>query len=145
MANPFSMLFGKKPEQYISRLSQTNQIIADFESVNPPSQVYMITGVRGSGKTVLMTSIAKKFEKEKDWVVVELNPSTDLLHHLASKLYNNKSIIEIFKKAKINLSFWGIGAEIEQEEPITDMEIAVSRMLESLRKRKKKVPCPFAK
>ena len=139
MNNPFSIMFGKEPSQMISRITQSDLIINSFSQENPSTQIFMITGVRGSGKTVLMTSIAKKFEKEKDWVVVELNPSTDLLHHLASILYNNKSIIEIFKKAKINLSFWGIGAEIEQEEPITDMEIAVSRMLESLRKRKKKV------
>ena len=31
----------------------------------------MITGVRGSAKTVMLTDIAKHFRKEKDWIVVD--------------------------------------------------------------------------
>lgn len=36
-------------------------------------QIYMITGVRGSGKTVMLTDISKHFRKDKDWIVIELN------------------------------------------------------------------------
>ena len=50
--------------------------------------MYMITGVRGAGKTVLMTSIAKELTEDKKWVVVELNPELDLLEQLAAKIYN---------------------------------------------------------
>lgn len=139
MDNPFSIMFGKEPSQMISRLVQTDQIINSFTQTNPGNQIYMITGVRGSGKTVLMTTISKRLGKEKDWVIIELNPSVDLLHQLASKLYNDKSIVEIFKVERINLSFWGIGAEIEKEDPITDIEVALRRMLENLKKRKKRV------
>ena len=45
----------------------------------------MITGVRGSGKTVLMTHIANTLRKEQDWIVIELNSSGDLLKDLAAK------------------------------------------------------------
>ena len=58
MGNPFTLSFGKKPAEFISRISQTNQILDDLNSENPSSQVYMITGVRGAGKTVMMTNIA---------------------------------------------------------------------------------------
>ena len=50
MQNPFTLSFGKKPLQYISRISQTNQIVETFRSENPVNQLFMITGVRGSAK-----------------------------------------------------------------------------------------------
>ena len=60
-ANPFTLSFGKKPLQYISRLTETNQILESFCAEIPSNQIYMITGVRGSGKTVMMTNIASEF------------------------------------------------------------------------------------
>lgn len=139
MANPFSMLFGKKPEQYISRLSQTNQIIADFESVNPPSQVYMITGVRGSGKTVMMTSVSGYFTGKDNWIVLELNPEKDMLQSLAAKLYSIPQMHRLFVSAKLNLSAFGIGASIEGTVPVSDIETAIERMFDEIRKRGKRV------
>ena len=78
-ANPFTLSFGKKPLQYISRLTETNQILESFCAEIPSNQIYMITGVRGSGKTVMMTNIASELRKREDWIVVELNPTRDLL------------------------------------------------------------------
>ena len=49
MSNPFTLSFGKKPLQYISRISQTNEIVTTFLDKEPSNQIYMITGVRGSG------------------------------------------------------------------------------------------------
>lgn len=48
--NPFTLSFGMEPNQYISRFSQTNEVIEAFTSENPSSYVYMITGIRGAGK-----------------------------------------------------------------------------------------------
>ena len=48
----------------------------------------MITGVRGSGKTVMLTDISKHFKNEKDWIVIELNPDRDMLQGIAAKLYD---------------------------------------------------------
>ena len=45
MSNPFTLSFGKKPSEFISRITQTNQVLKDFNSEDPSSQVYMITGV----------------------------------------------------------------------------------------------------
>ncbi|SEP75883.1 hypothetical protein SAMN02910369_00560 [Lachnospiraceae bacterium NE2001] len=65
MSNPFTLSFGKEPTEFISRLTQTNEIIDDFNSEDPVSQVYMIIGVRGSGKTVILTKIKKMIYKIK--------------------------------------------------------------------------------
>ena len=49
-------------------------------------QIYMITGIRGSGKTVLMTDVSRRLKTEDNWTVIELNPETDMLHSFAAKL-----------------------------------------------------------
>ena len=62
--NPFTLSFGRKPEQYIARLVQTEEIVQDFLQDRPSSQVYMITGVRGSGKTVAGKGAAGVFASQ---------------------------------------------------------------------------------
>ena len=139
MQNPFSLSFGKTPLSLIDREYQKAEIINSFEGENPATQVYMITGLRGSGKTVMMTDIAKHFRDQKDWIVVDLTPERDLLQSLAASLSNNNELIQIFRDAKLNLSFLGLGIEIDGVPPITDINIAIVQMLEKIKKRRKKL------
>ena len=77
--NPYTLTFGKEPNQHISRIKQTNEIINLFQE--DTTQAFIITGVRGSGKTVLMTEVAKRLADE-DWVTIELNSSDALISQL---------------------------------------------------------------
>jgi len=54
MNNPFTISFGKVPENYIIRSNEVSTILGDLESEKPSSNAYIITGVRGSGKTSLL-------------------------------------------------------------------------------------------
>ena len=137
--NPFSLTFGKEPINAISRDKQIGEIVDGLASTNPEFQVCMITGVRGSGKTVMMTEIAGELKQNDDWIVTELSPERDLLHGFAAELSNRKDLLQIFKDAKINLSVLGFGLEIDAEPPITDVVVALDRMLERLTKKGKKV------
>ena len=103
MNNPFSLSFGKKPLQYISRISQTNQILETFRSAVPSNQIFMITGVRGSGKTVMMTSIANELKQDDSWIVIELNPTRDLLQSLSAKIYGLPDMHSRFLNARLDL------------------------------------------
>ena len=71
--NPFTLAFGKKPLQYVSRIVQTDQIVEDYVADPVTNQIYMFTGFWGSGKTVMMTNIAGILSERNDWIVVELN------------------------------------------------------------------------
>ena len=137
--NPFSLSFGKEPVSVISREKLTNEILEGFTSENPAFHVAMITGVRGSGKTVLMTEIASEIRKDKNWIVVELSPERDMIRALTAELSNRKELLQIFKDAKINLSFLGFGIEIDSEPPVTDVVVALDKMLNQLTKKGKKV------
>lgn len=139
MKNPYSLVFGKEPAEHISRLAQSSTVIDSFLGNSDDQQIYLITGIRGSGKTVFMTDMQKQFRKEEDWIVTELNPEKDLLTALAAKLSSENSLAAIFKTAKINLSFWGLGLEVSGAAPITDIEVAISRMLTTLKSHNKKL------
>lgn len=139
MNNPFTLSFGKKPLQYISRISQTNEIVENFTAEEPSNQIYMLTGVRGAGKTVMMTSISSEIKKDESWIVMELNPARDLLQSLAAKLYSLPEMYPHFIQAKLDLSAFGLGISLENAVPITDIENAIERMLEVIQKRNKKL------
>ena len=79
MQNPFTLTFGKSPLEPVERPVQTNEIIDTFTAEPVNQQMFLITGVRGSGKTVMMTEISRKLRTRDEWVVIELNPSVDLL------------------------------------------------------------------
>lgn len=139
LQNPFTLTFGKEPASFISREKKTADILEVFLSEQPETQVLMLTGVRGSGKTVMLTSIANELRNEKDWIVVDLNPELNMLQMLAAELSNYQGLSQMFKDAKINLSLFGIDLSIKDTPPITDVSIALDRMLSVLAKRKKKV------
>ena len=50
MENPFTLTFGQKPTEFISRTNQIGKIIHTFDMENPSNKVYMVAGVRGGWK-----------------------------------------------------------------------------------------------
>lgn len=139
MQNPFTLTFGKSPLEPVERPVQTNEIIEAFTADPINQQMFIITGVRGSGKTVMMTEISHRLRKKEDWVVIELNPATDLLQGMLSKLNSNQVCAGIIKSAKIDLSFFGFGVSIEGAVQITDTETAIIAILEKMKKSEKRL------
>ena len=139
MKNPFSLTFGKEPLSLISRNLQNEEIIESFKADNPDFQVCMITGVRGSGKTVAMTTIANDLRKDDQWLVVDLNPERDLLNALASELSSNKDIIDYLKNAQINFSAFGFGVGFTSGSDVKDITVLLNTILEKITKENKRV------
>ena len=137
MKNPFSLTFGKEPLSLISRNLQNEEIIESFKADNPDFQVCMITGVRGSGKTVAMTTIANDLRKDDPWLVVDLNPERDLLNALASELSSNKDIIDYLKNAQINFSAFGFGVGFTSGSDVKDITVLLNAILEKITKENK--------
>ena len=137
--NPYTRLFGKEPKQMVPRNSETSMIIDNFKEEDYNEQLYFITGVRGAGKTVLMANVANTLRKDKDWTVIELNSENDLIEDLASKLANENKLAELFKQASINLSFFGIELGVTGTSPVTNSEVAITRMLETMKKHNRRL------
>lgn len=133
--NPFAINFGKVPLQYISRDILIDEISEELSSDYVQNPCFMLLGTRGSGKTVTLTSIEKRFEDLNDWIVIRLNPERDMLIALAAKLYDSKNFIKEFIDAGFNLSKFGIGLDIKSKSPVADVESALEIMLKELKKR----------
>ncbi len=137
--NPFTLTFGKQPNRYINRYEDMNDIISAFEADNPISQTYLISGIRGSGKTVLMTSVANHLRQSDAWVVVDLNVTQPLLAELSMRLTDAcKQIPNIFEKGfELSVAGFGIGYNGATEE--RDSVSRIESILERLKKKNKKV------
>ena len=130
---------GRIPPLYIDRLLQKNSIIDDFTDDMPSNQIYMITGIRGSGKTVMMTDIEKALEKTEDFIILNLSIDGNLIEQLAGGLYEHPLMKPKFVSMKFDFSMLGIGVSIERSDPVTDIATAVRKMLDVVKKMKKKL------
>ena len=97
--SPFNPNFGKVPRLFLDRENIIDDYIDELtnsgDHIDTPYQTTMIYGVRGSGKTSMLTDIINRVKQLDDWIVVDL--------------LNNRSIIDnliesIQMQSKLNLS-----------------------------------------
>jgi len=138
MNNPFELTFGLKPNNYISRLRQSEEIISNFKSPTG-NKSFLITGVRGTGKTVMLSHISKQFENEKNWLVIELIPNYDMLEQFASALYDSSIKNKIFNNKTFGFSFSGISFSISGEKPVKNIISLIEVLLDKIKKNDKDV------
>lgn len=138
MNNPFSISFGKTPHTLIQRYSQIDALYETFSQDDSPNQCFMITGVRGSGKTVVLSNISTYYKTQPDWVVIELSIEDDLLTQFENKLSTVTQIKKAHTKKEVNFSAFGIGASISKDTQ-TDLTTNIAQMLEKLKKQNKHV------
>lgn len=138
-SNPFNITFGEEPSSFIPRISEAEQIEDTFLSPSPESKIFVITGPRGTGKTVLLGRIKRSFEANDDWISIDLNPYGDMLEQLAAKLYDAGRLRHLFLKAEFSFSFKGFGFTLRGENPISNIESLLGRMFVYLKGKGKRV------
>lgn len=139
MENKFTVTFGQLPLSYINREHISDKICNDFSLDFPLSHIYIISGVRGSGKTVLLTNVSKTIEKKKDWIVVDVNPNREILEQIASGIYENANVKHLFITKSFSFSFHGFGFSIEGDTPVSNIKTILEKMLDVLKKQHKKL------
>lgn len=87
--NPFTHSYGNAGKAYID-MEWSKKVIDNFLYDEPSEYVYKITGVRGSGKTVVLSDIIRYFNApefaEQGWLVYDLSSARDPLHTLVAFL-----------------------------------------------------------
>ena len=139
MENPFTLSFGRVPKEYILRTREYNEIIDEFQKDNSLSNLYIITGLRGSGKTVLLTSLYNYFDNNDDFVAVDLNTKSNMLEDLTAALYDKAPGKYKFLKPEFNFSFQGLTISLKGSNPVTSLSLLLEKMLTSLKKHNKKL------
>ena len=138
MQNPFTTTFSKIPDDTYIPTDQITEILENFQYDRPSESVYKITGVRGSGKTVLLGKVERELSsdlwKDRGYIVYRLAPARDMLSQLASLLYRDGYMPTDSKNRSISLSFnvlgtgGGIGFEKEGQDHL-DTGIALETAL----------------
>ena len=139
MKNPFTLTFGILPEKFIRREEIVSAVMSGFVGEENDSNAYILTGVRGSGKTVMLNYLKKRFEELEDWIVLSINPEVDILEGIASKLYDKGTMGKFFLKASFDFSFHGFGFSLEGGTPVKNIEVLLEKMLTIVKKKGKKV------
>lgn len=90
MQNPFTTTFSKTPEYTYIHTEKTEEILENFIYDNPSESVYKITGVRGSGKTVILAKVEEELRTNEsryiNWLVFDVNPARDILGQIGAML-----------------------------------------------------------
>ena len=136
--NPYTLVFGKQPVQSIPRPVETSEVMESFLNEPATQQIYMITGVRGCGKTVFMTEVANALKKDKKWEILELSTSQNLLETMAEALTQENRFSKTLKKVE-GVSIAGFGLQMNGGSNVTNSRIIISQTLKALKKNNKKL------
>lgn len=149
MQNPFTTTFSKAPEYTYISTNKTDEILENFSYDRPSESVYKITGVRGSGKTVILAKIEEELRKESNkesgWLVFDLNPTRDMLEQVAAMLQKEGFGKNGIKSRSLNVSATvlgtggGIGYASEQEKDFFDIGVEIESMLQKAQESGKKI------
>ena len=137
--NPFTLTFGILPKEHISRMESMDMVTSTFSADHPVSQTYLIEGIRGSGKTVLMTSVMNALESKGDWIVVDLNAKVDLLTEFALRLRDACKSKKNLIPSSLKISIAGVSVGVDGTEVRQDNVGVIEQMLDVLKKKNKRV------
>jgi hypothetical protein len=149
MQNPFTTTFSKAPEYTYISTDKTGEILENFSYANPSESVYKITGVRGSGKTVILAKIEESLRnednKEKGWLVFDLNPARDMLGQMAAMLHKEGFGKSDAKSRSMNISATvlgtggGLGYAEEKEDSFFDIGVEIEEMIQNAQEKGKRI------
>lgn len=133
--NPFTLSFGRKPNEYINRANDEAVVYDTFTQLPVTDQVYVLTAVRGGGKTVTMTSLTSKFELLPDWIVIKISPMDNILDALYRVLVYDKNTHTSHTNIQIGVSLPNINFSVSDNKPKKNLVHAIDEILEDLQKR----------
>jgi energy-coupling factor transporter ATP-binding protein EcfA2 len=130
----FNPRFGLRPDLFIGRKSIIDTLLSAQDSTNSPYRTTFVTGIRGSGKTSLLSDIAMEFERRGE-VVVSVSETDDMLAAIIDQLLlksgsGGRKITGI-SAAALGFSF---GVSLSEEAQTHSFRGALGKILTALKK-----------
>jgi len=115
MKNPFNPSFGVRPEQFLGRDDIIDSFTDAITNKNSPWRSTLLIGVRGSGKTAILSQIHSKV-MDKDTYIVSVSPESGFLDNVLGQLHKqiSKSKQKSLPRLK-SISFsYGVSLSLEK-------------------------------
>ena len=145
MKNPFTHTPGRVGDANITTTLE-EKIYENFMYPQPSESVYKITGIRGSGKTVILGNILRHYKtaemKEDGWLVYDISSARNQISTLISYLLLEPEVKKALLTEKTDLSisipFIGINAGVDTKTDYDD-EVRLEQLIGILVRAGKKI------
>lgn len=150
MQNPFVTTYSKIPSNSYIPTEQVEEIVENFRYDKPSESVYKITGVRGSGKTVLLAKIEDEVSdfEDKSWYIYRISPARDMLNQLLAAMAvdflpekgkEKKKLSGLSLSATVMGTGAGIGITASGEDRFYDPGVEIEKLLKKAKEGHKKI------
>lgn len=140
MNNPFNPSFGKIPPIYIDRSRQIKELVSEIKNPDSPYQTTLVYGQRGSGKTAFMSALCQEFEKQKDFIILNIPSSGDILLSYTQGIYNRASkIVQKTLDSLDGISLSAFGFQVaynKKEKGQVNYQLLLEKILKKLSEKK---------
>jgi hypothetical protein len=115
-SNPFNPAFGRAPTVFIGREDIQYSFLESLANPNDPWRSTIITGIRGMGKTALLSQIQAQMPADK--IAVSVSPDQDFLNDILGSLYRQLPPDALSKLKKISgVTTPVFGVSFDQSDP----------------------------
>ncbi|WP_283579134.1 AAA family ATPase [Limosilactobacillus ingluviei] len=128
------------PPIYLDRDQHLALLLRELGKPLSPYRTTLIYGVRGAGRTALLTDVINQLNQQKDWIVVDLSTKTEMLNTLIDtlNLALGTPLNQTLTKGGISLPGLGVEIKGDQEEQMAT-QVRLTQALSKLKKRKRKL------
>ncbi|MBO4694970.1 MAG: ATP-binding protein [Clostridia bacterium] len=136
--NPFTLMYGIPATSIISRDDALNTIQNAFLT-NDNMYMFLITGIRGTGKTVLLRKAFDIFSLEKNWMAIDINPQGNIIESIANKLVSSAKSQKLLEGWSLSINLPYVTISKDQTKKIDDPEIIIQEILTKFSTHNKKL------
>jgi len=137
LKNPFNPQFGRRPHTFIGRGELIDHLISSYDNLNAPERTTIVSGLRGSGKTSLLSDVSFRLEDNPDWLAINLacteNLLSDMLEMIIFKIEQRTSKLPSISKVTIKTPILNVELEKLKME-YKSFYPALLKILDELRK-----------
>jgi AAA+ ATPase superfamily predicted ATPase len=135
MENPFNPQFGALPNIFIGRKQIIENITFGTQHANSPFRTTIISGIRGSGKTALLSDIKQILSQDKKVIVVDVTAHEQMLDEIL-QLIDIQTQTTLGKSLSsltgIEINLFGSGVSLSKENPKLSFRVQLDLVLQKL-------------
>jgi hypothetical protein len=117
--NPFSPQFGRRPKLFIGRDSIVGGFVGNIENLNSPNRTTILTGIRGTGKTAILSDVHSILEK-RDYLIIDVTAFDGMLAEMLDQ-FARKAKKRLGKRADaikgLTVGALGLSVGLTRAEP----------------------------